>query len=440
MRKHLVFALAAAAIAAGSAVGSAYAQDSVFVPLPTYRTGPFAGSGIPIANGMRDYLTMLNERDGGIGGVRIEIEECETGYDTQKGVECYQAMKSRNPIVFNPWSTGITLAILPSAAQDKIPILSMAYGLSASAEGQVFPWVFNPPATYWDAASAIVKFIGEQEGGLESLKGKKLGYVFLDAGYGREPIPLLEDMAEQYGFELLQYPVPAQQMQNQGSIWLNVRRDRPDWVFLQGWGAMNPTAVKEAAATRFPMDHFVSIWWPGEDDLRQTGEAAKGFRMLNFHRVGPDFPALQDIKTHVIDKGLSQISEPSDLGEHLYNRGVYNAVLIAEGIRKAQELTGNKAITGADMRVGLENLNIDEARWEAMGLPGFAEPLQLSCADHSGHVRLYMQQWNGTAYEPASDWFESMTDVVLPMLKAAATDYVAKNQPWPERQEECVTN
>jgi branched-chain amino acid transport system substrate-binding protein len=228
-------------------------------------------------------------------------------------------------------------------------------------------------------------------------------------------------------------------MQNQGSIWLNVRRDRPDWVFLQGWGAMNPTAVKEAAKTRFPMDKFVSIWWPGEDDLRQTGADAKGFRMLNFHRVGPDFKALQDIKTHVIDKGLSKIADPADLGEHLYNRGVYNAVLIAEGIVKAQELTGKKAITGEDMRIGLENLNIDAARWAAIGLEGFAEPLQLSCADHSGHVRLYMQQWNGTAFEPASDWFESMTDVVLPMLKSAAADYVSKNQPWPARQEACAT-
>ena len=61
------------------------AQDSIYVPLLTYRTGPFAGSGIPIADGMHDYLRMLNERDGGIGGVKLVIEECETGYDTKKG-------------------------------------------------------------------------------------------------------------------------------------------------------------------------------------------------------------------------------------------------------------------------------------------------------------------------------------------------------------------
>ena len=70
---------------------------------------------------MRDYLTMLNERDGGIGGVKLVLEECETGYDTKKGIECYEAVKSKNPVVMNPWSTGITLPLIPRAAVDKVP-------------------------------------------------------------------------------------------------------------------------------------------------------------------------------------------------------------------------------------------------------------------------------------------------------------------------------
>ena len=38
---------------------------------------------------------MLNERDGGIGGVKLIVEECETGYDTKKGVECYEQVKAQ---------------------------------------------------------------------------------------------------------------------------------------------------------------------------------------------------------------------------------------------------------------------------------------------------------------------------------------------------------
>ena len=151
----------AAAVLLGASAIPAVAQDSVYVPLLTYRTGTFASSGIPIADGMSDYLQMLNQRDGGIGGVKIAIEECETGYDTKKGVECYESVKSKNPVIMNPYSTGITLQVIPKAAVDKIPVLSMAYGLSASADGNTFPWVFNPPVTYWDGASAFIKFVAE---------------------------------------------------------------------------------------------------------------------------------------------------------------------------------------------------------------------------------------------------------------------------------------
>src|SRR6188474_2699200 len=145
MRVRTLIACAALAGTIGSMafVPAASAQDSIYVPLFTYRTGPFAGSGIPIANGKHDYLDMLNASDGGIGGVKLVIEECETGYDTKKGVECYEQVKAKKPVVVNPYSTGITLQLILKAAVDKVVVLSMAYGLSASADGQNFPWIFN---------------------------------------------------------------------------------------------------------------------------------------------------------------------------------------------------------------------------------------------------------------------------------------------------------
>src|SRR5215813_13406353 len=292
--RHLLVGMTCASLLGAAVLTStAQAQDSIYVPLLTYRTGPFAGSGIPIANGMHDYLTMLNERDGGIGGVKLNIEECETGYDTKKGVECYEAVKGKYPVIVNPYSTGITLQLIPRASVDKIPILSMAYGPSASAVGNEFPWIFNPPATYWDGLSMIFKYIGGKEGGLEKLKGKTIGYIFFEGGYGREPIPLLEQFAKDYGFEVKMYPVTVQEMQTQSAQWLGVRRDRPAWIIMWGWGAMNPTAIKEAVKISFPMDHFIGIWWGGgEDDVRPAGREAKGYLALNINRIGANFPAI----------------------------------------------------------------------------------------------------------------------------------------------------
>jgi branched-chain amino acid transport system substrate-binding protein len=410
----------------------------LFVPLFSYRTGPYAGSGIPIANGMHDYLTMLNERDGGINGVKIRVGECETGYDTQKGVECYEQVKGEGALVISPYSTGITLQVIPKASVDKIPVLSMAYGLSAAAEGNTFPWVFNPPTPTGTVPRRSSPTLHAVKAAQRLSRARRSVTSSSTPAMAASRSRFSSRWPADMGFELLQYPVPGKEMQNQSSQWLNIRRDRPDYMIMWGWGAMSPTAVKEATKIRYPMDKFYGIWWSGgNDDAAAGGEAAKGYRTLNFHGVGSDFGVIQDIKKHVVDAGKSQV-DPAKFADNLYNRGVYNSMLIAEGIRRAQELTGKTVIDATDMRNGLENLDITEARLKEIGMEGFALPMKLSCEDHSGHHKVYVVEWDGKDWQKAGDWFSPDVDMVKPLLKKAAADYAESNAPWPERTEACL--
>jgi len=138
----------------------------------------------------------------------------------------------------------------------------------------------------------------------------------------------------------------------------------------------------------------------------------------------------------LVDKGKSQT--PKDkVGENFYNRGVMNSVIVAEAIRHAQKLTGKKAVNSEDMRRGLETLQITAARWKEIGLEGFGPPIDVTCDDHNGHHAAYVQQWDGTKWVKVSDWIPPIKDKVIPLLDAAAKDYVTKNQPWPKRTESC---
>jgi hypothetical protein len=108
--KHVGTALAALVAAAALAV-PAVAQNEQFIPQLVYRTGAYAPNGIPVANGIADYYTLINERDGGINRVKIMFEECDTGYATDRGVECYERLKGKGPTgaaYVLPLSTGIT--------------------------------------------------------------------------------------------------------------------------------------------------------------------------------------------------------------------------------------------------------------------------------------------------------------------------------------------
>ena len=417
--------LGVAALVMGTATHQSYAQE-LFVPSLSYRTGPFGGSGTPFANGFADYLNMLNERDGGIGGVPIKVEECETGYNAQKGVECYEATKGKNALVYSPLSTGITLQLIPKTAVDEIPIFAMGYGLSAAAIGEKFPWAFAYPASYWSQMSSILKYI-DRNGGL---KGKKIGFIYLDVGYGREPIPLLEQLAPELGFEWVGFPVGGKEMQNQSSHWLNVRKEKPDWMIMWGWGAMNATAIKEAAKIRFPMDKFIGNWWSASHaDLNTVGKTGKGYLGANMSGIGADYPALQDVIKYVVRKGES-LAKEEDVGNVLYNRGVLNAAITAEAIKVAQEKTGIKDITGKEMRIGLENFKLTQQRWTEIGLPNFTTEMIGDCKDHEGNGSIFIQQWNGNDWERVTDLIPPMTDAVRPLLEKAADDYVADKPEW----------
>lgn len=156
---------AAAMLAAALATAAPAPAQDLHFPSLSYRTGPFGAGGIPFADGYSDYLTLINERDGGIGGVKIRQTECETAYNTEKGVECYEAIKGDNPLILQPLSTGITYQLIPRVTADGIPLHTMGYGRTSAKNGTVFSHVFNYPANYWDGASIAIKHLLDINGG-----------------------------------------------------------------------------------------------------------------------------------------------------------------------------------------------------------------------------------------------------------------------------------
>ena len=421
--------LAAGIAASLSVAAPALAQDLHF-PMLSYRTGAYAPGGIPFADGYQDYMTLLNERDGGIGGVPVRISECETAYNTERGVECYESIRDDNPLVIQPLSTGITYQLIPRATEDGIPIHSMGYGRTSAMNGDVFNWVFNYPANYWDGASVAVNYLTSENDG--SLEGKKIVLLYHNSAYGREPIRTLEALAETYGFNFNPIAVdhPGQE---QGSQWLQIRRERPDYVLMWGWGVMNAVAIQEAANIRFPMENFIGIWWSGsENDVRPVGAGADGYTALTLHGTGTDYPVYADMQRYVIDAGLAA-GAGDQVGSVLYSRGMYAAMLAAEAARTAQQIHGVAEITPAMMRDGMEALSITEERMAELGLPNFGPAFSVSCENHGGPGQAMVQRWDASAdrWNLISDWIQSDRELVGRLAAEDAAAYAAENNIQP---------
>ena len=427
MRRMLKILLSGALLLASLVTGwEAVAQaNEQFVPVLVYRTGPYAPNGVPWANGFIDYLNLVSERDGGVGGVKITYEECETGYATDRGVECYERLKAKGPTgatSFNPLSTGITFALTEKVPGDKIPLITMGYGRSESTDGSVFKWNFPLMGTYWDAADILVQHVTQKEGGAAKMKGKKITLLYHDSPYGKEPIPVLQELAKRLGFEFNAIPVTHPGVE-QKAAWLQSRQNKPDYVFLWGWGVMNSTAIKEAIAVGYPRLQMYGVWWAGaEQDVLPAERAAKGYNALALQHSSEHGKVHQDIIKYVYDKGKGA-GKKEDVGQVLYNRGMINAMLVMESVRAAQAKYGKKSLTGEEVRWGVEHLNVDNARIKVLGLDGMIQPLKTSCRDHEGAHKARIHTWDGTQWSYTSEWYESDAKLLRPMMEAAATKY-----------------
>ena len=405
-----------------TAVAAAGAQ---FLPVLGVREGAHRSFQIPLANGFIDYLTLLNERDGGINGVPLVWEECETVYDVDRGIECYERLKAKGPTgaaAFQPANTGLVNALLERATRDQIPLLPAGGARGDAAEGRVFPYVFTTPSTFWSQNTAKIRFLGQRAGGMDRLKGLKIAHVYIDNDYGRDTLPILDTQAARYGFAVQHLPVLPPGL-DQKATWLRVKVAQPDWVILRSAGIMTRTALQEAAQVGVPRDKIVGANPTcAEQEMLPAGEAAIGFICATWWGTGIHFPLIQDILTSVYARGKGA-GPAEDVGTSQWIRGMLRALLITEALRTAMRHFGNQPLTGAQVQWGLEHLALTAASLKELGAEGLISPIALSCRDHEGGGSVKFQQWDGKEWKAITDWIAPDQALVRPLVEASAAKY-----------------
>ncbi len=423
--KHLL-ALAAFGIGVATATAASAAADEQFFPLIGWRTGPLTPLGANLAAGWIDYMDLLNKRDGGINGVKLTWEECETAYKVDRGVECYERLKKGGPTgasSFNPISTAVTYALLDRTGVDHIPIVTIGSGRTDATDGRVFPYIFPLGTNYLSTNVVKIKFIGAKEGGMDKLKGKKIVNLHMDSAGGKETIPVLEAQAKKYGFELINISVPMPGSEQQAA-WLEIRRLKPDWVILREWGVAPAVALKTAEKVGFPANRIIGVPFAGaEDDLTPAGDSAKGFYVVHPMPTG-EFPVTQDIKKYLYSGGKKgNLDDLSRMGGVFYNMGLTYGVINTEAVRVAQQKFGKKPLTGEQIQWGLEHLNLDEKRLKELGVWGLVQPIKSSCFDHEGGGAAKVFQWDGTKLVQVSDWIQGDKSLTRPLVEESSAKY-----------------
>ena len=402
------------------------AADAQFLAILGVREGAQRSGQIQIANGFIDYVTLLNARDGGINGVPLVWEECETVYDVPRGLECYEHLKAKGATgaaVFQLANTPLVNALIERATQDQIPLLAGPTGRSDASDGRVFPYVFKPPLNRWSQTTAKIRFLGQRAGGMDQLKGRKIVHVYFDGDFGRETIPILDRQAAHYGFTVQHLAVPPPGL-DQKATWLRVKVAQPDWVILRSPRRHDLDRPEGSGAGRVP---------PRQDRGDDTRPARRR-GSCRLERRPWASSARSSMARGDTSRSSRTSSPPSMPGGRERGRkrmsargtgywGMLRALLATEGIRTAMRHFGNQPLTGAQVQWGLEHLTLTPAYLKALGAEGLLPPLTLSCRDHEGGGGVKFQQWDGTQWTVLTDWIAPDQALVRPLVEASAAKY-----------------
>ena len=427
-------AAAAAAVASTLAVPDVtFAEETQYFPVASSRVGPYSAMGTGYYGAQIDYMNYVN-MNGGVNGVMLTWQECETEYNAVKTVECYQRLLEKDGqriVVFDTLGTPGAYAVINRMAEDEVVLAQYGYGRTDAADGTVWPWVFNAASHYWSQIAVKMKFMAEQEGGIPNMNGKKIVHLHIDSAYGREPLPAMRSIAKDWGVELVEISIPPPGLEQQ-SQWLQIRRERPDWVTFWGAGSgMNSTAMTNAARVGFPRDRMIYVTFgAAEEDMYPAGDAATGTYAMANALPGTNFPLVQAIQEQVYGAGKGNLADESRVGTVYWNRGLGAAVTYIEALRLAQEIHGKvgKAVTGAEFRDGYEALNMTEERLEELGIKGMLAPFSISCENHEGAGKFAMMQWDGEKFQQVTGWEAPLDpDYIRGLVEASAAKFAAEN-------------
>jgi branched-chain amino acid transport system substrate-binding protein len=410
MRKQVtaVVAVLVAMAGLGASVAPASAGHEIVIGMQCDRTGATQIVGTVYCPGSHDYVALVNSK-GGVEGHKIKALEIDHEYKVPPGVEAYERHKKDGAVTMMIYGTPHIYALAAKLTEDRIPGTSPGFGSAAAADGQRYPYIFPIAATYWSQGAAAVDFAKKQLGG--SLKGKKIAFIFYDNPAGREPIEVLESIAEKEGFQLKTFAVPPPGVEMGAQVLDIAQRFRADYVIAHLFGGAPGVSIKEFKRVGYPLRKVVSfVWGAAEANIDAGGgfAAADGYYAMQFAGVGTDYPVLNEIREMYKKQGKPA---PKEMASTVYyNRGILHVALHIEAIRNALKAKPDGKITGADVKAGFEKIN-------NFTLGGLVPPLKVTPQDHEGGGLVQIWQVKDGKFVKATEWFAAYQDVVAKHIK-----------------------
>lgn len=388
----LVILAAACADGDGESSGTEGEKPGVTLGIMCLRSGIGAESAVT-CDAIADWFEMRNS-EGGVEGRQVETLDEDVRYEVPRTLEVYAQWKDEVAVIWPP-GTGLVFALKEQSEADQIPLLAAGIGVGAASDGGAFPYTFLSSAAYPAQFAAIGQWIMDDWESKGESGPPRVGYIGWDNPGGKEPVPYIEALASELGYEFVKRVFIAPEAVDASSQVNTISGADPDYVLTCTSGGTSVFVLRDyrRAGVEAPLIGCGSAYF--EEIKTQLGDAAEGYMFATYHALEEDTEPYQMMADWWDEQG----GPPEEFPSAWYARGLALAQIFEEGIRQADAIAGDGEITGEIYKQGWEAM-------EAFTGMGVLPETSMSAEDHQGTRQVRLYEVSGGTETLVKDWFE----------------------------------
>lgn len=361
---------------------AASTEDIVFgasVPL----TGVFAFAGISIDQGIKDYLSILNE-GGGIKGRKLRYVAEDTGYKVDQSMAVFKRITSQNKVsLYYADSTGFVKTVNPELERAQSILMTGASFGKEISDAQKYPLQFMVGPDYSEMVGILLQYIAKAK------PGAKVVLVYSDTEFGRDPVEAARANIKALGLVLATEIVTAPGSVDVSAEIVKLRRADPDFTIFHGYvSAPIPEFINQSKSLGLKTAFMGTFWTMDNTTVMRMGANADGFLGVMPYRYYYDTEG----KSPMLERIRKMRPEYQSTG---YMQGFLAAMLLTEAAKRTLD-NGNE-LTGKNMKTALSSIR----NFDTGGIIG----VPLSIKGNSIPIgRIYRADFKAQKMLPASDW------------------------------------
>ncbi|HXC92671.1 MAG TPA: ABC transporter substrate-binding protein [Geobacteraceae bacterium] len=312
-------------------------------------TGPPSFLGEPERNSAKMVVDEINAK-GGIKGKKLELVVYDTTGDATKAVQAANRLIKEDKVVaiIGPSTTGESMAVLPVAEKEQIPLISCAAG--SKITDPLKRWVFKTAQNDGLAVAKIYEHLNRK-------KISKVAIITVSDGFGSSGREQLKANAAKFGIQIVEDSTYSPKDTDMTAQLTKIRASQAQAIICWGTNPGPAVIAKNVKQLGIKLPLFMSHGVSSKKFIELAGDAAEGIilpsgRVIVSDVLPPSDKQKKSLQAFVKDYKNHYKAEGDHFGGHAWDAVMLLKSAIERGGETPSQIRDQLERTGSFAGIG----------------------------------------------------------------------------------------